>query len=167
MTEKAMALSGMIDRLIGICEEMLPLVEAERRALSGFDNDLLQQVAKAKNGKINDLYARRSEFKAAVADAALALGPTPVYSIKSLLPMLPPEEEALLARGYLKFQALAQEIDFKNAANQVMIEEGLLAVRELRNAMTGIEYNRAVYHRPGGSIAPQAVPASRRRRVEV
>ena len=167
MTEKTMTLNGMIDQLIVICEEMLPLVEAEREALSALDNDRLQQITQAKNIKVNDLYDRRSKFKSAVAEVALDLGPTPVYSIKSLLPLLPPDEEALLARGYLKFQALAQEIDFKNAANRVMIEEGLLVARELRSAVTGIDYSRAVYHRPGGQVALQATPTPWRSRVEV
>ena len=139
----------LINEMEGLCAELVPLIAAERRALVALELVRLQEIAAQKNRLVDAVASKRSEALALAGSIAQANGHENVDRVAKLLPLLPSELREELNRHYLRFQARAQEVEFVNATNRLLAEEGLLSMQEVISWIFGQRETQVTYNRPG------------------
>ena len=139
----------LINEMEGLCVELVPLIADERRALVELEFERLQAIAAQKNRLVDVLASKRAEAVALAGSIAQASGHEKVDRVAKLVPLLPSEFQEELNRHYLRFQARAQEVEFVNATNRLLAEEGLLSMQEVISWIFGQRETQVTYNRPG------------------
>jgi len=147
----------LINEMEGLCAELVPLIAAERRSLVELEFERLQEIAAQKNRLVDALASKRAETLTLAGSIAQASGHENVDRVAKLVLLLPPELSEELNPHYLRFQARAQEVEFVNATNRLLAEEGLLSMEEAISWLFGQRENQVTYDRPGQTpkVEPQ------------
>ncbi len=136
--------------MCGLCENIMPLLASEKKALLEFDHRELDRIAKEKDLIVDRLAADRERVRELVRRLSARLGGEKLESIAQLMPLLSSAEREDLGRQYLRFRAKAQEMEYRNASNRVLADEGLHAMEEAINRVAEAAQGAlATYRHPG------------------
>jgi len=150
MSDQLNQMIGLLEEMGGLCDQLLPLIDAERQALIQLRFDQLPKIAESKNGLVHNLIEKKDQAK------MLIEGLTPLSSLEKpenmaqLLPLLSEEVQQRLSGPYLGFKAKAREVDFRNSANLTLAEEGMKTMEAAIADLAGLVRGDSVTYRPPG-----------------
>ncbi len=160
MDAKLRALILLIQEMDRLCAGLLPLISDERQALIHLEYERIHEIAAQKDLLARELREKRDQVKEMTNEVAAAMRTQAVDSVAQLLPLLPIGPRGELAQHYLRFRAKAQEVEFRNAANRLLIEESLLSMEEVIAEIVSSD-PQATYAPPGHLPPPKDPHLSR------
>jgi hypothetical protein len=165
MTMDLNRLVGLLEELEELCGQMMPLIAAERQALVNLSLDELPRLAEAKNSLSSRLAEVRDQARLEMTALVPPVTAGRIKTIDQLLELLPKEGRQRLAGPYLRFKAKAREVEFLNANNRRLAEEGMKAMEGAISDLAGLVQGRAAtYGRPGLPGEPPRAGLGRVRR---
>ncbi len=159
MSKEVSRLIDLLEEMEVMCERMLPMIAAERKALVELEFDRLKELAGEKNELAGQLARKRDEGRELVARLGESLAGEKVETISQLLPHLHSPWRSRLGQCYLRFRAKAQAVEFQNATNRVLAEEGAQASEEMVQALASLFTESATYDRSGQAGPQPDLPA--------